>query len=225
MDTTTFLLKHAIFSTRQFAALCDMRVDAASRSLARLAAGAAIARVTRGLWCQPAHPRFSPYALVPFLLANEHGYVSFLSAMHLRGLVSQIPGSIQVATTGHSRELRSTVGRFEFMQVKPQMMTAGVEASDTEPAYGIALPEKALLDTLYIATRKGRRFARLPEVDLTDIDIKRLSSLLDQQVQAPQVRAAIDLRLRGLSKPASRSSIVAKESAMRRRRARRIDAR
>jgi hypothetical protein len=223
MDTTTFLLKYAIFSTRQFAALCDMRVDAASRSLARLAAGTGIARVTRGLWCQPAHPRFSPYALVPFLLANEHGYVSFLSAMHLHGLISQIPGSIQVATTGHSRELRSSIGRFEFMQVKPQMMTAGIQASDTEPAYGIASPEKALLDTLYIATRKGRRFARLPEVDLTEIDIKRLSSLLDQQVRAPQVRTAIDLRLRGLSNPPFTN--VAKESATQRRRARRIDAR
>lgn len=223
MDTTTFLMKHAVFSTRQFAALCDIRVDAASRSLARLAAGPGIVRVTRGLWCQPGHPRFSPYALVPFLLANEHGYVSFLSAMHLHGLISQIPGSIQVATTGHSRELRSSIGRFEFMQVKPQMMTAGIEASDTEPAYGIASPEKALLDTLYIATRKGRRFARLPEVDLTEIDIKRLNSLLDQQVQAPQVRSAIDLRLRGLSNPHSPN--VAKKSATQRRRARRIDAR
>jgi predicted transcriptional regulator of viral defense system len=199
MDPTTFLLNHAVFTTRQFAALCGVRVDAASRRLARLAAATGVTRVTRGLWCQPRHPRFSAYAAVPFLLANEHGYVSFLSAMHLHGLVSQIPGSIQVATTGHSRELTSSIGRFEFIQIKPQMMTAGIEASDTEPAYGIATAEKALLDTLYIATRKGNRFASLPEVDLTTVDLRTLRGLLDRQVQLPQVRRAIEVRLDALA--------------------------
>jgi predicted transcriptional regulator of viral defense system len=201
-----FLLQHAIFTTRQFAALCDVRVDAASRSLARLARRADVARVTRGLWCQPGHPRFSAYALVPFLLANEHGYVSFLSAMHRHGLVSQIPGSIQVATTGHSRKLPSSIGRFEFIRIKPQMMTAGIESSDTEPPYGIASAEKALLDTLYIATRKGNRFARLPEVDLTAINRKELRALLDAQVAAPQLRRAIDARLLTLEKAPERVS-------------------
>ena len=207
MDVTTFLLQHAIFTTRQFAALCEVRVDAASRSLARLAAAARIRPVTRGLWCQPGHPRFSAYAAVPFLLANEHGYVSFLSAMHRHGLVSQIPGSIQVATTGHSRELTSSIGRFEFIQIKPQMMTEGVESSDTDPAYGIATAEKALLDTLYIATRKGKRFARLPEVDLTSVDRKSLRSLLEHQVQVPQVRRAIEVRLLALASPSARGRV------------------
>ena len=168
-------------------------------ALARLAADAGVARVTRGLWCQPGHPRFSVYAVTPFLLANEHGYVSFLSAMHRHGLVSQIPGSIQIATTGHSRALTSSIGRFEFIQIKPQMMTAGIESSDTEPPYGIASAEKALVDTLYIATRKRNRFARLPEVDLTAVNRKKLRALLDQQIAAPQVRQAIDTRLLALA--------------------------
>jgi predicted transcriptional regulator of viral defense system len=201
MDSTTFLLQHPIFSTRQFAALCDVRVDAASRVLTRLARRTGVVRVTRGLWCQPGHPRFSAFAVVPFLLANEHGYVSFLSAMHRHGLVSQIPGSIQVATTGHGRSLTTSIGRFELFRIKPAMMTAGIDASDTDPAYGIASPEKALLDTLYIGTRKGRRFARLPEVDMTVVDEKRLRALLEAQVQAPQVRRAIDLRLATLASP------------------------
>jgi predicted transcriptional regulator of viral defense system len=207
MNRTAFLLQHAIFTTRQFAALCNVRVDAASRTIARVAGDGTIARVTRGLWCQPGHPRFSVYAAVPFLLANEHGYVSFLSAMHRHGLVSQIPGSIQVATTGHSRVLTSSIGRYEFIQIKPQMMTAGIEASDTDPAYGIASAEKSLLDTLYIATRKGRRFARLPEVDMTGIDRKKLRLLLEAQITVPPVRRAIDARLLELSKPAVRSGV------------------
>jgi len=198
MNPTTFLLEHAIFTTRQFAALNHVRVDAASRSLTRLAPKAGITRVTRGLWCQPAHPRFSVYAAAPFLLANEHGYVSFLSAMHRHGLLSQIPGSVQLATTGHSRVLTSPIGRFEFIRIKPEMMTAGIESSDTEPPYAIASAEKALLDTLYIATRKGRRFARLPEVDMTVVSYKDVRELLHRQVQAAPVKRAIEARLLSL---------------------------
>ncbi len=195
MNPAAFLLRHAIFTTRQYAALCDTRIDAASRTLARLATRSGIVRVTRGLWCQPEHPHFTAYAAVPFLLANEHGYVSFLTAMHRHGLLSQIPGSIQVATTGHSRALTTPIRRFEFIRIKPQMMEAGIVTSDTEPPYGIATAEKGLLDTLYIATRKGRRFAHLPELDLADIDRKEFLALLDHQVAAPQVRRAIDMRL------------------------------
>lgn len=198
MNPTTFFLQNAIFTTRQFAALCDTGVDAASRKLARLAVHAGIVRATRGLWCQPEHPRFTAYAAVPFLLGNEQGYVSFLSAMHHHGLLSQIPGSIQVATTGHARVLASRIGRFEFMGIKPRMMTAGIATSDSDPPYGIATAEKALLDTLYIATRKGRRFTRLPELDLADLDRKQLFALLDQLVDAPRLRQAIATRLQAL---------------------------
>ena len=97
------------------------------------------------------------------------------------------------------------------------MMTAGIEASDTEPPYGIATAEKALLDALYIATRKGKRFARLPEVDLTAVNRKKLRALLDQQVPAPQVRQAIDSRLITLANPpqhgVSRRTIGVRTSA------------
>ena len=89
--------------------------------------------------------------------------------------------------------------------MKPQMMTAGIESSDTEPPYGIASAEKALLDTLYIATRKGNRFARLPEVDLAPVNPKKLRTLLDSQIAAPQVRQAVDARLLALAKTPERS--------------------
>jgi hypothetical protein len=116
--------------------------------------------------------------------------------MHRHGLLSQIPGSIQVATTGHSRTLTSRIGRFEFIRIRPQMMVEGIETTD--PPYGIATAEKALLDTLYIATRKGRRFARLPELELVDIKRKQLFALLDALVDSPPIRRSIETRLAAL---------------------------
>ena len=155
MNAIAFLLVHAVFSTRQFAVLCERRIDVASRQLIRLAREGGVTRLTRGVWAQPAHPRFTPTAAVPLLLGNEQGYVSFLSAMHLHGLISQIPGSIEIATTGHTRQLDTPVARYEFLRIQPAMMRQGIAASATEPPYNLATAAKALIDTLYIATRNA----------------------------------------------------------------------
>ena len=198
MNAIAFLLVHAVFSTRQFAVLCERRIDVASRQLIRLAREGGVTRLTRGVWAQPAHPRFTPTAAVPLLLGNEQGYVSFLSAMHLHGLISQIPGSIEIATTGHTRQLDTPVARYEFLRIQPAMMRQGIAASATEPPYNLATAAKALIDTLYIATRKRRRFASLPEVDMAEVDRAELQGLLDGQVRPGPIRSAIERRLAAL---------------------------
>lgn len=198
MSPVAFLLRHAAFTTRQFAVLCERRVDVASRLLARMARQGVVLRLGRGTWAQPEHLRFTPVAAVPLLLGNEQGYVSFLSAMHLHGLIAQIPGSIQVATTGHGRRLDTPVARYEFLRVQPSMMRHGIGASVTQPPYNLATSAKALLDTLYIATRRGRRFASLPEVDMNAVDRAELENLLHGQVRAPPIRRAIEIRLAAL---------------------------
>jgi len=195
MHPSTFLARQPVFTTRQFAVLCDRSVASGSHTLARMLKSGLIVRLTRGLWAQPDHPGFTPYAAIPYLLGNEQGYISFLSAMHRHGLLSQIPGGIQAATTGHTRRLHTAFGLFEFMHLKPEMMTAGVVASESTSGYPIATAEKALLDTLYIATRRGRRFARLPELDLENIVPERFYSLLDQQIQAQSILQAIRRRV------------------------------
>ena len=194
MNGVGFLLRHAVFTTRYYAVLCDSRIDVASRQLARLASRGVLVRLTRGVWSQPEHPRFTPFAAVPWLLGNEQGYVSFLSAMHLHGLIAQIPGSVQVATTGHARCLATPVAHYEFLQIQPSMMVEGMGASATEPPYNVATAAKSLLDTLYIATRRGRRFASLPELDLDEVDAKELEQLLRLQVRSKAIRCALDAR-------------------------------
>ena len=195
MHFAAFLVRHPVFTTRQFAHGCGIAIAAGSRTLTRLARETVAVRITRGVWAQPEHPRFSPYTAVPHLLAGEQGYVSFLSAMHRHGLISQIPGSIHVATTGHGRTLDTPVGRYDFLHIKPTMMQAGIAESGTEPPYWMATAEKALLDTLYTGTRRGRRFASLPTLDLDSIDFPTLQALLDQQVSALPIRRAINGRL------------------------------
>ncbi len=185
-----------IFTTRDFANYSGMSISAASKRLLRLSDKKLLTRITKGLWANTGHLHFHPLACVPYLLGKEQGYVSFLTALHLHGLISQIPKTMQIATTGHARTLRSPVGQYEFLQIKPELMRKGTQWSDTPQPYLIATAEKALLDTLYLSTRKKRRFARLPEVDIrrTDFRKREFERLLRLLPTSPRIAAAIRAR-------------------------------
>lgn len=188
-----------IFTTRDYATAGGTSMSSASRRLDRLSERKALTRLTKGVWANTAHPHFHPLACVPYLLGKEQGYVSFLSALHLHGILSQIPRTHQVATTGRPRVLESPVGRFEFLRVKPELMRDGVDWSDTHQPFLIASAEKALLDTLYIATRKSKRFASLPELDLDNAFRRReFERLLKQLAYPVRIRSAMASRWRQL---------------------------
>jgi predicted transcriptional regulator of viral defense system len=180
-----------IFTTRDFANYSGISMSAASKRLLRLTDKKLLTRITKGLWANTSHPWFHPLACVPYLLGKEQGYVSFLTALHLYGLVSQIPKTIQIATTGHARTLNSPVGQYEFLQIKPELMKQGTKWSDTHLPYLIATAEKALIDTLYISTRKNRRFARLPEVETSQTAFRKreFERLLNHLPIPPRISA------------------------------------
>ena len=167
------------FTTREYAARAGLAIASATRQLTRAAAGGAIVRVSRGIWANPSHPFFHPSACVAKILGNEQGYVSFLTALHARGVIEQIPRTLQVATTGHARRLVTTVGTFELFHVAPTLMRDGIEWSETRIPYRLATAEKALLDAYYLAIRRGRRFRSLPEVDWTRLKKKRFLALVE----------------------------------------------
>jgi len=185
-----------VFTTREFANQCGFSMPAATRRLARLSEKQQLTRVTKGVWANTNHPYFHPLSCVPYVLGKEQGYVSFLTALHLHGVVSQIPTTIQIATTGRGRVLTSSVGRYEFFQIKPELMTQGAEWSETKLPYLIATAEKALLDTLYLSTRKNRRFARLPELDLDSSGFQRreFKRLLKQLPIPMRILSAMESR-------------------------------
>ena len=84
MNELEFLSKHAFFTTRNFADHMEIGVDSASRHLKN----SELTQVTRGVWANRFHKHYSPYGAIPYLLGNEHGYLSFLSALHRHDLLS-----------------------------------------------------------------------------------------------------------------------------------------
>jgi len=172
-----------IFTTRDYANHQKLSISAASKKLSRLKKNKLLTHVTKGVWANTSHPYFHPASCVPYLLKNESGYVSFLTALHFHELLSQIPKTIQIATTGHSRILDSSVAYYEFIQIKPELMQKHLTWSETQLPYLLATAEKALLDVLYISTRKNKRFIRLPELTLTsDLFNKRTFKKLFKQL-------------------------------------------
>jgi len=185
-----------IFNTRDYANHQKLSMSAASKKLSRLKKNRLLTHVTKGLWANTGHPYFHPASCVPYLLNNESGYVSFLTALHFHGLLSQIPKTIQVATTGHSRTLDSPVAYYEFIQIKPELMQEHLTWSETHLPYLLATPEKALIDVLYISTRKNRRFFRMPELTLTSDLINKgaFRKLFNQLPLSTRILNAMQLR-------------------------------
>ena len=193
-----YLQEEVIFTTNSYARSNDLDLPSATQQLNRLHKKHSIEKVTRGVWANVHHPYFSPLAAVPCLLGKEQGYISFLTALHSYGIISQIPSKIQIATTGHHRELKSPIGFFEFIHLTSCMMREDVKWSNSRSKYLIASPEKALLDTLYISTRKGKKFSSLPELDLENLDMKRFKSLKDN-IKSKEIKTAIEEYMTNIS--------------------------
>lgn len=165
---TEMLLTSPVFTTAEVAEAADVRVSNASRDLGRLEQEGMVVRIRRGLWGIPNHPDFSPYAVVPHLFSDaDEGYVSLLSALNLHGMIEQIPRSVHVMATTQRSDLATPVGRYEFHQIQTDLFD-GFGPYGGTGHFDIATPAKALFDTIYLSARKGRRFAHLPELELTE---------------------------------------------------------
>ncbi|MBL6991798.1 MAG: hypothetical protein ISR65_18595 [Bacteriovoracaceae bacterium] len=198
MNLPSLVKKKIAFTTRELAFELGKSTNSVSRSLKNLHSLGEIKRVSRGIWANVDHPHFSPYYLVQYLLGDEQGYISFLSALHRYDIISQIPSTIQVATSGRNRSVSSEIGDFEFIKIKPELMCDGFSLWGDIVSYNLASREKALFDCLYISTRKGNRFSRFPELDLSQVKQRKIISFIHQLIKCKSIQSAMKKRLENL---------------------------
>ena len=158
-------LRRPVFTTRDIAALSGVSVSSASQLLKRLAGNGLVVRARKGLWCMPKEPRFSQFSLVPYLCGEHQAYVSLVSALYLHGMVEQIPVVVHAITTGHTRSMATPIATYSFHQVNADFFD-GFQWYGKSSAFLCATPEKALVDSLYLSLRKGKRFGHFPELTL-----------------------------------------------------------
>ena len=136
--------------------------SAATHTLKRLASAGHLKRIRHGLWATEL--TLDPLLLPEYLTAPFPSYVSLQSALFLRGMVSQIPEVIYVVSLARTRRVRTSLGTFSIHRLAPSFF-GGYETVKTL-GVRLATPEKALLDTLYLAPTRSRLFAHLPEIEL-----------------------------------------------------------
>jgi len=155
MDRLTFLrrlqaLRQPLFSVSDIAALLGKSRCYTHLYLHRMVAAGIVERVGRGRYCLPdAHP----FAVASHL--TSPAYISFWSALQYYGATTQHPLTIFVANGARSGEppslgIEGGAYRVRFIRLKPALMT-GYERISFGPHLGfMALPEKAIVDSLLV---------------------------------------------------------------------------
>ncbi len=142
------------------AALGVSRV-AASKTLARLAAAGLVRVVRHGVWWLDGE--LDPYRLPEHLTAPMPSYLSLQTALHLHGLIEQIPEVYYVASLARTQRLVTSAGTFSIHHLAPEVFGGFVE---TNAGVLLATPEKALFDLAYLSGGRSRAFTSLPELEL-----------------------------------------------------------
>lgn len=182
-----------VITTGDAALRLGLTRPAATRALGRLAAAGLVLRLRHGLWSLD--PRVDPLVLPEYLTAPFPAYVSLQSALHLHGLISQVPHVIYAASLAPTRRIRTGVADYSIHRLAPSFF-GGFET--TAGGVRLATPEKALLDTLYLAPGRSRLFAALPEVEIPrDFDRKEARRWLDRIPAGPR-RRLVQRRLEAL---------------------------
>jgi predicted transcriptional regulator of viral defense system len=150
-----------VVETADAAALLRQSTTAAAQTLSRLARAGLVTRVRHGTWWL--RPPVDPYRLPPYLTAPLESYLSLHTALHLRGLVEQIPEVHYVASLARTQRIATVVGTFSIHHLAPEVF-GGYE--DAESGVRLATAEKALFDVAYLSAGRSRLFTSLPELSL-----------------------------------------------------------
>lgn len=133
--------------------LSDSSLSNASQMLNILEKKGLVFKVARSIWAETGKERLSPYNIIPFLMPKNRAYVSFISALHLYGIIEQIPQEINLASTIHTKKIYIKVGTFSIHQITPSFFD-GFDWYKGNGSFLIAEPEKALINSLYLFARK-----------------------------------------------------------------------
>ena len=159
-----------------------LRVErsAATHTLKRLAAEGLLKKIRHGLWT--VDPALDPLLLPEHLTAPFPSYVSFQSALYLRGMVSQVPEVIYVASLAQTRRVKTTLGVFSIHRLAPTFFGGYETVKDS--GVRLATPEKALMRHPAISDRRAAGCSReLPEIEILRGASTRRKAFLESAVR------------------------------------------
>jgi len=164
-----------IFYTYQLEKLFDEPKSQINTQLARMVKRGDLVRLKRGVFI------FSGMQADEFAVADclfQPSYISLESALNSLGVMPDVFGQVTSITTITSRVFTNNWGTFSYSKIDKRLYFGfeRIEDGDSQGYYNMALPEKALLDYLYI-----RRVSNLENqrIDFGPIEKKRLSKFAE----------------------------------------------
>ena len=156
-------LHRPVFTTYELSAISGKSLSTTTQSLNFLQKQGLIFRIYRGIWVDADNKKLSPYTVIPFLFPRQRAYVSFISALHLYGIIEQIPQIITIASMAHTKIIQTKVGTFSVHRIAPTFFD-GFNWYKESGTFLIAEPEKALIDSLYLSAHRKKQFGHFPEL-------------------------------------------------------------
>ncbi len=190
---------HRVFTTHEIAALSGKSASTVVQSLNRLVRQGLLVKIYRGVWAEPGTRAISPFEIIPYLFPRQRVYVSLITALHLHGIVEQIPQVITLVSTAHTSTLRTQAGIFSVHQIAPAFFD-GFDWYKGEGHFLIAEPEKALIDSLYLSSRKKKQFGSFPELDFpAEFSFKKAARWVER-IPEKKIRLYVFEKLKALEK-------------------------
>ena|ERR1700728_1161424 len=151
-----------VITTSEAAALWQVSLSSASKTLSRIGTAELVREVRSGIWSVgTAMPDI--LEIVPVLTRPYPSYVSMYSALFRHGMIEQIPRALHVVSLGRPKREMTTLGTVMIHHLQPEVF--GGYQGESVFRSGIATPEKALVDTVTILSSRGGKVT-LPEVEL-----------------------------------------------------------
>ena len=150
-----------VIETSDAAAALDQSTFAASKTLSRLAESELVTQIRHGVWWIDS--KIDPYRLAGHLTAPLPSYLSLQTALHLRGMIEQIPEIFYVVSLARTQKIVTRAGTFSVHHVAAELF-GGFD--QTPEGVRLATAEKGLFDLAYISGGRSRLFATVPELEL-----------------------------------------------------------
>jgi len=150
-----------VIDTADAAATLKQSTTATTKTLSRLAQAGLITSVRQGTWW--VNGSVDPYRLPQYLTAPLDSYLSLQTALHLHGMIEQVPSVYYAVSLARTQRVVTRVGTFSLHHLAPEVF-GGYE--ETEHGLKLATAEKALFDFAYLSAGRSRIFTSLPELEV-----------------------------------------------------------
>lgn len=156
-------LRRSVFTTAELTQLSGKSASTVVQALNYLQKQGVIFKIYRGIWANTTDERFNVFTVAPFLVQQHRCYISFISALHFHGIIEQIPQVVMVASTSHTKTIKTSVATYQIHRIHP-LFFKGFTLDKATRDFLVAEPEKALVDSLYVSAHKKKHFGYFPEL-------------------------------------------------------------